>query len=206
MSTIQTAATVIPGQESQTFCHLQSALGLKDRARRFYLDAARTLETDGFLVIAHAFRYTAAQEREHAAILEGLLTRLGGSFHSPEDVPPLPCTPLDMLRTAAADEHAFWAERCPLYVSAALDEGYPRIAVAFRRITETDRQHACRFVQYMEAITGGRLFRNEQRVSWVCLACGQIHTGCEPPPSCSGCSGGQGHFIRSSFYPFAVEG
>ena len=78
-------------------------------------------------------------------------------------------------------------------------------AAAFRRMAETDRQHALRFAQYLEVLASGHLFREAQRVSWVCLACGQLHTGCEPPSSCPGCSGGQSHFIRTNFYPFSVE-
>lgn len=209
MSTIQTAAPVIPRlsfAESLTCRCLQAALLDKRRARQLYLDAARTLEEDGLHVIAHAFRFTAAQEGEHTAILEGLLTHLGGDLPAPEDAPPLPREPIELLRAAAADEHAIWDERCPHDASVAQEEGYPRIAATFRRIAETDRQHARRFVQYMEAIASGRLLHDEQRLSWVCLACGQLHTGCEPPSSCPGCSGGQGHFIRTDFYPFSVEG
>lgn len=208
MSTIQTAAPVIPRlsfPESRTCRCLQSALRDKRRARQLYLDAAHALEEAGLHVIAHAFRFTAAQEAEHAAVLQGLLTSNGGDIASPEDTAPLPREPIDLLRAAAADEHTVWDERCPLYASAAADEGYPRIAATFRRIAETDQQHARRFAQYMEAVASGRLFRDEQRVSWVCLSCGQLHTGCEPPTSCPGCSGGQGHFIRTNFYPFSVE-
>lgn len=205
MSTIQTAAPVIPFHESRTHGGLQATLTDKRRARQLYLDAAAALEKSDLQVIAHAFRFTAAQEGEHAAILEGLLTSRGGDLPTPEDAPPLPREPIEMLRAAAADEHAVWDERCPLYASAAQEEGYPRIAAAFRRMAETDRQHALRFAQYLEVLASGRLFRDAQRLSWVCLACGQLHTGCEPPSSCPGCSGGQGHFIRTNFYPFSVE-
>jgi rubrerythrin len=206
MSTIPTAAPVIPCRENRTCRFLRLALAEKRRARQLYLDAARTLEEGSLQVIAHAFRFTAAQEAEHAAILAGLLASLGSEPAAPEDTPPLPRAPIDLLRTAAANEHAIWDERYPLYAGAAQEEGYPRIAGALRRMAETDRQHARRFVQYMEAHAGDRLFHDEQRVSWVCLACGQLHTDREPPASCPGCSGGQGYFIRTNFYPFSVEG
>lgn len=205
MSTIPTAAPVIPCHENRTCRFLRLALAEKRRVRQLYLDAARTLEEDGLHVTAYAFRFTAAQEAEHAAILEGLLTTLGSDFPVPEDTLPLPRDPIELLRAAAADEHTIWDERCPLYAETAQAEGYPRIAAALRRMAETDRQHARRFVQYLEAHASGRLFQDEQRVSWVCLACGQLHTDREPPATCSGCSGGQGHFIRTDFYPFSVE-
>lgn len=206
MSTIQTAAPVIPFHESCTCRSLQDALRHKRRAQHAYLSAARRLEEDGLQVVAHAFRFTAAQEAEHAAILQGLLTASGGDVPSVEDAPPLPEDPLAMLRAAAAAEHSVWDERCPQYARTAEEEGYPRIAAAMERIAETDQLHARRFAQYMEALSDGLLFRDEQRVSWVCLSCGQLHVGCEASEHCSSCSGGRGHFIRTSFYPFSVEG
>lgn len=205
MSTFQAAAPVIPFHESRT-CHcLQEALRTKLRTRQTYLDAARTLEDDSLQVIAHAFRFTAAQEGEHAAILQGLLTTYGGDTPASDDFTPLPRDPLDMLRAAAEAEHTTWDEHCPKYARTAEAEGYFRIAAALRRIAETDQLHARRFVQYLEAVANDSLMKEEFPVSWVCLSCGQLHTGCEPPSFCSGCSSRQGHFIRTSFYPFSVE-
>ena len=206
MSTIQTAAPVIPFRESRTCRSLQEALREKLHARQSYLDAAQALENNGLFVVAHAFRFTAAQENEHAAILQGLLLTHGRDILSQEENASLPRDPLEMLRAAAAAEHAVWDERCPLYVQSAEQEGYLRIAAALRRIAETDQLHARRFVQYMEVFASGSLLKETQPVSWVCLRCGQLHTGCEPPALCPGCSGGQGHFIRTSFHPFSVEG
>ena len=205
MSTIQTAATVIPFQKSRTCEHLQHALQDKLDARCLYLDAARRLEADDLHVIAYAFRFSAAQESEHAAILRGLLTARGGSLPPAEEAPPLLNSAIELLRAAAERERTIWAEHLPCFADAAADEGYPRIAAALRRIAETDQLHTRRFAQYMDALTSGRLLSARQPVSWVCLRCGQLHTGCEPPECCPGCSGGMGHFIRTSFYPFSVE-
>ena len=205
MSTFRTAAPVIPCKESPVCRCLLEAMGEKRRLCRFYQEAARRLEAEGLLVIAHAFRFTAAQEEEHAAVLECLLTARGGTLPPAGDEQAPPSSPIELLRAAAAAEHNAWDERYPHYIRTARAEGCLRAAGALERIAETDHLHAMRFVQYMTALADGSLLQDPQRISWVCLACGQLHTGCEPPASCSGCSGGPGHFIRTSFYPFSVE-
>ena len=91
------------------------------------------------------------------------------------------------------------------YARIAMEEGYPRIAEAFRRVAETEQLHAQRFQQYAKALADDSLFRDDRRISWVCLPCGQLHSGHEAPDCCSGCGRDRGHFIRSSFYPFVVE-
>ena len=149
-------------------------------ARRLYLHAAMKMEEAALHVIAHAFRFTAAQEKEHADILGGLIRAHGGEAIPPE-------------------------EDTPLLLPSAPDGILRAIAQAFRRLAENERSHAQRFLQYLEAVENDRLFREDRSTSWVCLPCGQLHNGCEPPESCSGCGRNRGHFIRSSFFPFVVE-
>ena len=190
-------------------CHhmLQTALLGGEQARLMYLHAAQTMEDAGLHVVAHALRFTAAQEKEHAAIFSGLLHFFGGAFLPPEEtVPPLRLGPAELLRTFTHQE-AEKAERlCAHDASIAAEEGYPRIAAALRRIGETEARHARRFSQYEAALSGGTLFREERPVTWFCLHCGELRTGCEPPEKCPSCGKNRGHFIRSSHFPFAVEG
>ena len=207
MSTLQTAAPVTPFGGSRTCMNLRSACLGEARARRLYLQCARRMEEESLHVIAHAFRFTAAQEKEHADILCGLITAHDGQLAHPEkDEPLLPPSPLEILRVFAQTEHDEGDILYPHYARIAAEEGYPRIAGAFLRIAETEHIHARRFLQYANALADGTLFRAERPTSWLCLPCGQLHTGCEPPESCSACSCSRGHFIRSSFFPFSVEG
>lgn len=187
---------------------LQAACLGEHHARRTYLGAARRMEDAHLHVIAHAFRFTAAQEKEHADIFRGLSIAHGGEILLPAEEPPvlLPDAPVEILRAVAQAEHNEWDSLYPYNARIAEEEGYPRIAEAFRRIAETEQLHALRFLQYAKALAEGRLFRDDERVSWVCLPCGQLHAGREAPECCSGCGRDQGHFIRSSFYPFALEG
>ena len=153
----------------------------------------------------------------HPAVFSAVCKLLRGEGYahlSYGDSPGNPATTPDKAAEGAGITEAaekYGVEKADFATGSIVPFPEGRTAKSFylcRGVQEADAYiNVCKMKTHaLERITGGRLFRNEQRVSWVCLACGQIHTGCEPPPSCSGCSGGQGHFIRSSFYPFAVEG
>lgn len=206
MSTVQTAAAVKPLTDSQTCRSLCGAFLGEMNDHRLYMMCARRMEEASLDVVAHAFRFTAAQEKEHADIFRGFLAVYGASsVPLPEDAPLLSSRePLELLHAAAQSEHDAGNDVYPRSAQIALEEGYPRIAHAFRRIAETERLHALRFRQYAKALAEGSLFRESAKTSWLCLSCGQFHTGQEAPPRCSNCGRDQGHFIRSSFYPFSV--
>ena len=192
---------------SRSHCALCSAYMGEINAQQMYLFAACRMEEASLHVIAHALRFTAAQEKEHSDIFRGLITAYGGTHPTTaEDAILLPDEPAAILRIISQGE-ADEAERLyPFHARVAAEEGYPRIAAAFQRIAETETLHARRFRQYEQALTNGDLFRADAPVSWVCLPCGQLHTGCEPPDTCAFCGKDRGHFIRSSYYPFSVEG
>lgn len=193
--------------DSRTFAALRSACQGEQQARNLYLAAARRMEEEKLYVIAHAFRFTAAQEKEHAEIFQGLLIAHGGCIPPAAEAASmlLPRGPLEVLRTVARNEHDEWDTLYPYNARLAAEEGYPRIASAFRRIAETEQIHAMRFLQYAKALAEGTLFRDRMRVSWICLPCGQLHTGFEPPEQCGACGRDRGHFIRSNYFPFVVE-
>lgn len=193
--------------DSQTHRNLRTACLGEMHAQRLYLHAARKMEEAKLHVVAHAFNFTAAQEKEHADVFRGMIAAHGGcTVPLAEDAPLLlPHAPLEILQAVAQSEHDEWDTIYPFYARVATEEGYPRIAETFRRIAETEQFHAQRFLQYAKALADGTLFRDDRPISWVCLPCGQLHSGHEAPACCSGCGKNQGHFIRSSFYPFVVE-
>lgn len=177
------------------------------RAQRLYLLAAQRMDEADLHVIAHAFHFTAAQEKEHAAIFRGLLTAYGGhSLPLVEDSPLLlPREPLAILHAVAQNETDEWDKLYPAHARTAEREGFPRIAEAFRRIAETEQLHARRFAQYEQSLADGALFHAPQPVGWLCLPCGQMHYGQDAPRQCSTCGRARGQFIRSCFHPFTVE-
>lgn len=200
--------TTPPSFMASRTCRALAAAYLGEAAAsRLYLTAALAMEDAGLHVIAHALRFTAAQEQEHEAVFRGLLTVSGSPIPSPaEATPPLPAAPEELLARIIQSESDEAEKLYPHNARIAEEDGYPRIAAAFRRIGETEALHARRFRQYAKALAEGTLFRDDSRVSWFCLGCGQLHTGCEAPSNCTSCSRDRGHFIRSNHHPFLVEG
>ncbi len=187
---------------SRTCRALSSMLLCKAEARSLYLSSARRMEEAGLQVIAHAFLFTAAQEKEHIDILSGLSAAV---CPVPENAALPGRDPRGCLENALRLEESTCVQlRGAAHI--AMEEGFSRIATALNRIADTDLQHALRFRQYLDAWAEGRLFSAECSVSWLCLPCGELHPGQEPPGVCPACGGSQGGFIRSDHYPFAVEG
>ncbi len=193
--------------DSQTCRSLASACQGESQARQQYLTAAERCDQAGLHVAAHAFRFTAAQEKEHAAIFHGLLVAFSGPSIQADTAHEiaLPDTPLEILRAVTQNEDDESSKLYPAYAHMAEQEGYPRIATAFSRIAETERLHARRFQQYASALEADALFRSSSRVGWLCLPCGHLHYGTEAPNLCSTCGRSRGHFIRSDFHPFTVS-
>ena len=193
--------------DSRTCRALSAACLGESAARRLYLAAACAMEDAALHVIAHALRFTAAQEQEHEAIFRGLLTANGAPAPVLQEEPrPLPHSPEELLAHIIQTESDEAEKLYPHNARIAAEEVYPRIAATFLRVGETEALHAKRFRQYAKALADGTLFRDDQRISWLCLGCGQFHAGLEAPPSCTACGRNQGHFIRSNHHPFMVEG
>ena len=194
MSTTQTTLFRIPLARSLTAARYQ---------QRLCTQAAAELDTAGWHVISYVFRFTAAQEEEHAAILTGLL---GDMSYPPEADTPLPelDAPAAWLSAAIDHESACCGNLLPEAARAAMEAGQPRIAATLEQIAENDRRHTRRFLQYLHALEDGTLLRSDTPTSWFCLPCGCLHHGCEAPAACEACGANRGHFIRSSFHPFAL--
>jgi len=205
MSTTQ----VIPPdfQSTRTCRNLVTACQETMLSRKQYLRAGEACEAAGLHVVAHAFRFTAAQEKEQAAIFHGMLHTNDGAPVHPSSVPdtPLPDNPQQLLMAAGQTERAKAEQLFPTCARIALEEGYPRIASAFRHIADTERLHAHRFQQYAQALSDGTLFVSPEHSGWFCLPCGHLHYGFEAPLTCDACGCSRGHFIRSDFHPFFVS-
>ena len=85
----------------------------------------------------------------------------------------------------------------PDFARIADDEGFTEAAQKFRAIAEIENEHKQRFAYYAELYREGKLFRSDDtQQCWMCLNCGHIHVGSEPPRECPVCSAEQGYFIR----------
>lgn len=185
--------------ESQTRVNLMRAFAGECQARQRYYQAALIAQQQKFIGIERMFRFTAEQEERHAMVFwkdlkdsAGMTVDIAAGY--PADV-------FDDIRqlldASAAEEEKEHGIVYPDFARIAADEGYSDIASEFRMIAEIEESHRKRFEYYGKLYREDRLFRSDDTEQvWLCLNCGHIHKGSEPPQECPVCRAAQGYFIR----------
>ena len=187
--------------ESQTRINLMRAFAGECQARQRYYQAALTAQQQKLVGIERMFRFTAEQEERHAIVLWKLLKDSAGSTVDisagfPADVVE---DVQQLLDSSANEEQKEYSIVYPDFARIADDEGYADIASRLRMIAEIEKSHHARFRYYSELFRSGMLFRSDDtEETWICLNCGRVHKGSEPPRECPVCSAAQGYFIRES--------
>ena len=153
-------------KDSQTWANLMSAYSGESQACVKYQYYASKARADGFQQMANIFDETSRNEREHAKIWFKLL-----HDGMPET--------LSNLQDAAAGENFEWTQMYAEYAAKAREEGFERIATLFDRVGK---------------IEDNKVFKSETSKKWICLNCGHVHEGTEPPEVCPVCAHPQAFF------------
>lgn len=184
---------------SKTRENLMRAFAGECQARQRYYMAALTAQQQKLIGIERMLRFTAEQEERHAMVFFKLMGDAAGqnidiSAGFPADV----YTDIQQLLDAAAQGEQNEFERIyPEFSRIAADEGFQEAAAKFSMISEIEECHRKRFSYYADLMRRDELFRSEStEESWICLNCGHIHKGSEPPRECPVCNAEQGYFIR----------
>ncbi|MBR2283111.1 MAG: rubrerythrin family protein [Ruminococcus sp.] len=186
-------------KNSQTKIILMRAFAGECQAQNRYLIAADTAKQQKLNVIERLFRFTALQEHQHARIFQELLGECAGeSVEITADFPVDVSGDIQQLLDLAARDEKHEAETVyPEFARIAAEEGFLPAAEKLRAIAEIEETHRQRFERFAQLWREGMLFRSDStEQQWVCLNCGHIHTGSEPPSECPVCSFPQGYSIR----------
>ncbi len=178
---------------TRTERNLLTAFAGESQARNRYTFFASQARKEGYVQISNIFLETAENEKEHAKrffkFLQGGEVEIAAAF--PAGV--IGST-LENLHAAAAGERYEHSTMYPEFARVAEEEGFPEIAVAFKKIAEVEVAHERRYVKLAENVAQGRVFRRESPVRWKCNNCGYIHEGPEAPERCPACLHPQAHF------------
>lgn len=82
------------------------------------------------------------------------------------------------------------------FEETARKEGFDTIAGLFSRVASIEKMHEERYVKYLDEVRRGDSFRSDTETKWICLNCGYVVTGKEPPAICPVCSHPEGYFAR----------
>jgi rubrerythrin len=161
---------------TETEKNLMAAFAGESQARNKYTYFASQARKEGYEQIAAIFEETANQEREHAKREFKFLQ--GGQI----------ATTIENLKAAADGENYEHTEMYPGFAETADAEGFGEIAAVFRKIAVAEKRHEDRYKKLIENINGGKVFKQEKPVRWVCRNCGYVHEGTEPLDICPACA------------------
>ena len=199
-------------RESVTKENLMRAFAGESQARNRYTIAAAQAHREKQHVIEAVFRFTADQERQHAAVFYEHLRELGGqSIHIDGSYPVDISDNLSQLLRFA--EHNEYEEHDDVYQSfakTAKEEGFSKIAGTFQMIADIEKVHGDRFGTFASLIANGLLYKSDCAPSadteWLCLNCGHIHKGPSAPANCPVCHADRGFFVPFKYYDFKEKG
>lgn len=168
---------------TKTEQNLHTALSGESQAYLRYKWFEKKAKKDGFVSIANLFAETAGNEMEHAEIWFRYL----GGYSSTER----------NLEAAAGGEHFEWETMYAQFAEEARSEGFTVIADLFDRVASVEKQHEENYRRALAEVREGKVFTAEDpQQKWICLNCGYVVVGKEPPAFCPTCAHPQGYFEK----------
>ena len=171
---------------TRTEKNLLAAFAGESQARNRYTYFSSQARKEGYQQIMGVFLETAGNEKEHAErlfkFLEGGEVEIKASFPAG-----LIGDSKENLKASAAGENYEHTKMYPEFADVAEEEGFQKIASVFRAIAVAEKQHEKRYLNLLENIEKGRVFKRESVVKWKCRNCGYIHEGTEALEECPAC-------------------
>jgi len=107
-------------------------------------------------------------------------------------------TTAENLLAAATGEHEEWYDAYPKFADTAEQEGFPEIAVMYRKICAAEKYHEERYRKLLARVENGTMFTNGAPTVWRCRNCGFILEGPAAPEKCPACLHPKDYFERLS--------
>lgn len=134
-----------------------------------------------FQNVKDVYMRTASNEKEHA---EKFLELLGGL--SEDDI--------TNLKNSIALEGFVSTIEYPHAARVADKEGFYEIAKIFDEIAIIEERHKRKFESLLSAFENKTMLFSSRPARWVCMKCGYIYEGVEPPDECPVCQHDWKHF------------
>lgn len=181
---------------TKTADNLAKAFAGESQARNRYTFYSKTASNEGYKQIEAVFLETADNERSHAKIFFDLLIAGLGKAHINVNAEyPIGLGNTEQnLQYAAEGEKEEWGTLYPTFANDAKEEGFPEVEVTFRKIIEIETAHEKRYLDLLNSLKNGTLYKRDTKQKWKCRNCGYIYEGIEAPKTCPACKHPQGYF------------
>jgi len=178
---------------TQTEKNLLKAFAGESQAKNRYTFFSKVAKDEGYEQIAEIFMLTAVQEERHAKeffkFLEGGVVEITASY--PAGVIG---TTAENLQAAAMGEHEEWTDLYPHFAEVAAQEGFTKVATAFKLIAKIEKEHEERYKKLLDKVVAGKVFERDEEIEWVCRKCGHVHKGKKALKNCPVCNHPQAYF------------
>ncbi len=185
---------------TQTEQNLLKSFAGESQARMRYDYFSKQAKKDGLEQISAIFAETALNEKEHAKrffkFLEGGAVEIIAAYPAGKIG-----TTLENLQASADGENEEWTELYPEFARIAEEEGFKKVAVAFKMIAKVEKAHEERYRTLHNNLEEGKVFKRNGKIIWKCRNCGYIHESENAPKICPACLHPQSYFeIKESNY------
>ncbi|HNW74266.1 MAG TPA: ferritin family protein [Bacteroidales bacterium] len=173
--------------------NLLKAFAGESQAKNRYTFFAKQAQKEGYEQIAALFAETALNEEQHAKIFFRFLE--GGPVEITATYPAgIIGTTAENLKAAADGELEEWSELYPEFGKIAGEEGFPKVATAFKMIATVEKHHENRYRKLLTNLEKNKVFEKEEKVYWICRKCGYVHFGTKALQNCPACQHPMGYF------------
>jgi len=173
-------------KNSKTEQNLLKAFAGESQARNRYEFFAKIAKKEGYEQISNIFQETANQEKEHGKRFFKFLE--GGEVEIVVSYPAgIIGTTKANLKAAAEGENEEWVDLYPQFAEIAEEEGFLKIADAFRMIAKVEAEHERRFLKLLQNLSEDKVFMKDGKVWWKCLNCGYVYESEEALDLCPAC-------------------
>ena len=179
---------------NETIKNLTKAFIGESMARNRYTFFAKIAQKEGFEQISNIFLETAEQEREHASNLYKLIKELrqksGEKIESiivESEAGVVYGDTIENLKASIAGENYEHTTMYPEFANIAEKEGFPEIAKKLRAIAIAETHHEERYKKLLKEVENSTVFKKTNKVYWICIKCGYMEEGTEPPKECPSC-------------------
>lgn len=180
---------------TRTEKNLLKSFAGESQAKNRYTFFAKVAKQEGYEQIADYFAMTAKQEESHAKVffkfLEGGMVEITAAY--PAGVIG---TTAENLKASAEGENEEWTKLYPEFAEIAKEEGFPKIATAFKMIAKVEAEHEKRYLKLLKNLEEDKVFQDDQPVKWVCRNCGYVHEGNKALENCPACNHSKAYFER----------
>lgn len=183
-------------KSSRTRTNLINAFAGESQARNRYTFFASEARKAGYEQISAILSDTADNEKEHAKLFYKLIIELGGNdvIQVTESYPIVMGNTVAHLASAMGGEQEEWQKAYPEMARIAQEEGFAKVAAAFRNVAEAEKAHDERFARLKANLETDQVFKRARKVKWRCRNCGRVIESEEAPKACPTCQHPQAYF------------